>query len=98
MPNYIHKIVEDLTAEMPGKPKELIDLYAMLAFTHGTWTNMEDVHDAWSIWQNRINPNHRSLVPFHELPPEIQEYDRKYMEIIHKVVRNYVHQGVDSSV
>lgn len=87
--NYISKIIDVLTEELPNCPPELIDLYAMLAFTQGAWTNREDVHDAWSIWQNRINPEHKSLIPFKDLSPEVQELDRKYMNAIHKAARSY---------
>lgn len=87
--NYIARLVNSLSIELPDCPPELIDLYALLAFTHGTWTNMEDVHDAWAIWKNRLDASHVSLVPFPELSKEVQELDRKYMEAIHRVARQY---------
>lgn len=90
--NYIARLVNSLTIELPDCPPELIDLYALLAFSHGTWTNMEDVHDAWAIWKNRLDADHMSLVPFDELSPEVRELARKYMEAIHKVARMHSHR------
>jgi hypothetical protein len=72
--------------EFPEKPPELIELYALLVVSLGTDAGLSDVHDAWSIWQNRKRPDHRSIIPFNELKSEVQEMDRKYVEAIHRVV------------
>ncbi len=83
--NYIQNVIDDLNELIPGYPPELIDLYALLVLTRGKETTLEDVHDAWAIWKNRIKPNHKSLIPFDELKFEIQERDRKFMVAIHTV-------------
>lgn len=85
MSNYIEPIVEHLTNALPGCPERLIDLYALLALTRGLDTTLRDVHDAWSIWCHEDNPGHRSLIPFDQLAPEVQELDRKYCEAIRAV-------------
>lgn len=82
--NYVQNVIYKLNVEVNLYP-ELTPLYALLVLTKGIGTTLEDVHDAWSIWQNYTDPNHRSLIPFNELSPEVQELHRKYMEAIHKV-------------
>lgn len=85
MKNYISKIILVLDNMLPGLPPELLDLYVNLVLSTGTETTLENVHDAWSIWKNRIDPTHKSLIPFQELTPEVQELDRKYMNAIRSV-------------
>lgn len=87
--SYISEITDNLSKELPNCAPELIDLYVLLVFTLGEFTRLEDVHDAWSIWQSRTKPEHRSIIPFNELSFDVQELDRKYMEAIHKVAREH---------
>jgi len=81
--NYVQPILEALTEALPGCDENLLDLYALLALVKGTKTTLEDVHDAWSVWRALGNPTHKSLIPFDQLTPEVQELDRKYMNAIH---------------
>jgi hypothetical protein len=83
--NYIDAIVEELGRIMPTLPVELLDVYALLVLTKGTETTSENVHDAWSVWQNNVNPTHKSLLPFKSLTKEIQELDDEYRDKIHYV-------------
>jgi len=87
MPNYVQRVTEDLAARLPDCDAELLDLYALLALAYGTETTLKQVHEAWAIWRNRSNPAHKSLVPFDELTPEVQEYDRKYALAIHEAAK-----------
>lgn len=82
--NYLTPVIDRLTDLLDDCPAELIDLYSLLVVTKGKQTTLEDVHEAWGIWKNRIKPDHKSLVPFNELTFEVQELDRKYMEAIHE--------------
>lgn len=82
--NYADAMLGRVAEESPGLPDGLAELYALLALVKGQATTLEDVHDAWSVWRNRDWPNHRSLRPFNELPPEVQEQDREYMDAIHR--------------
>ena len=66
---------------------DLFRAYAVLCLAKGEGATMEDVHNAWSAWAARYEPWHRSIVPFADLPPEVQELDRPYMEAIHFVAR-----------
>ena len=85
--NYVQKVIDRLDELIPGNDSVLIDLYALLVLTTGEETTLKDVHDAWSVWRNLTKPDHKSLILFELLTPEIQEYDRKYMEAIHQVAR-----------
>lgn len=82
MKTYITKVTNHLSNRLPGLPPELLDLYVNLALSTGVETSLENVHDAWAIWKNRIDSEHKSLLPFHELSFEVQELDRKYAEAI----------------
>ncbi|QIN94160.1 hypothetical protein PP459_gp073 [Streptomyces phage Wakanda] len=83
--NYVQEKLDELSKNLPGLPDELIDLYGLLVFVKGDKVTLEDVHDAWAIWKNRIRPDHKSLIPFDELTNEVQELDRKYADGIAKV-------------
>lgn len=86
-PNYIQLALDILSWECPDLDPELAKLYALLALTLGPSTNLADVHDAWALWRNSTNPTHQSLVPFEELPDEVQELDRPYVEAIKRTAR-----------
>lgn len=88
--NYVQQVIETLNVRLPGLPPELIDLYTNLVFSRGAKTSLEDVHDAWAIWKNRIKPDHKSLIPFEDLSPEVQELDRKYMMAIRNTALDQV--------
>lgn len=66
---------------------ELLDLYALLLLVRGEATTTEDVHDAWSLWQSRTDPQHRSVRPFAELSAEVQAMDEPYAEAIREAAR-----------
>ncbi|MFI5891958.1 hypothetical protein ACIA5D_17795 [Actinoplanes sp. NPDC051513] len=83
MTNYIQQVTAHLACRLPRCEMDLIDLYALLVLARGENTTLQDVHDAWSIWRNTGDPLHRSLVPFNQLATEVQELDRKYMNVIH---------------
>lgn len=84
--NYFDKITERLAELLPECPdRQILRHYTLLVLSKGANTTMEDVHDAWTAWMVTVRPDHKSLIPFNELPSEIQEYDREKTEIIHKV-------------
>ena len=82
--NYIQKARQKL-ASKTDVPEELLNLYTLLVFVKGANCTLEDVHDAWSIWQNKTFPKHKSLIPFKELSAKVKEYDREYAEAIQEV-------------
>lgn len=81
--NYVQAVTTELAAQLDDCDSDLLSLYALLALTRGPATTLEDVHDAWAIWRNTSDPEHRSLVPFEQLTPDVQELDRKYQVAIH---------------
>lgn len=85
-PNYVQRISSRLTELLPDCDADLIRLYTLLALEYGTRTDLCMVHNAWAVWRNATNPQHKSLIPFPFLSPEVQELDRPYVEAIHAAV------------
>lgn len=84
--NYVN-IVKKLLTEYIDVEDDLLDLYALLVLTTGQNTTWENVHDAWAIWRNRTNPDHKSLIPYENLTPEVQQLDEEYTEAIKSVAK-----------
>ncbi len=62
--------------------RPLYRMYALLALSaiDADDIGMEDIHNAWSIWcASFLTTEHRSLKPFKELSPEVQELDGLYL-------------------
>lgn len=91
---YVVDAIEALLArwpdeDVPDEDDPLVRLYALLVLANGTETTLEDVHDAWALWEDgEGEPDHESLIPFDELDEETQELDRPYMEAIHQATRD----------
>lgn len=93
--SYIEEIARDVWKatgeEQPWYPPDEAQLYlayAVLVLAKGEHTTAKDVHDAWSAWAAvKYDGEHRSLIPFEELTPEIQAYDDLYRDAIHMVAR-----------
>ncbi|MFD5566282.1 DUF7701 domain-containing protein [Kitasatospora griseola] len=75
------------SARPPADSDDLFRSYAVLLRAKGTQVTDEDVHDAWSAWMQSVNPTHRALVPFHDLPAETQAFDTPYAEAIREAAR-----------
>ena len=65
-------------AQWPPDAEQLLRLYALLAVTKGRDTTLEDVHNAWSLWQGDRDPDHPALVPFDELPAAVRAEDEPF--------------------
>jgi hypothetical protein len=85
--NYVQTLKTEIAKELPGLPEDLLNLYTMLGLHCGVWVDNEEVHDAWSVWQNTVNPEHPALIPYDQLSAEKQELDTKYTEAIIRAVR-----------
>ncbi len=86
--NYIQKVQYELDVELKMEGTEyegLLETYALLVFTVGVNCTNEHIHDAWAIWQNKTEPDHRSLKPFNELTKEVQDLDEIYRQAVIKV-------------
>src|SRR5690554_6744924 len=83
--NYIQQAKEVVKISLEehglgGCSDDLINFYTLLVLTEGSWTALtdEDIHDAWSVWQNISNPDHKSIVRFKYLEPDIKKLDAPY--------------------
>ena len=86
--NYIQDVEKKLDSILKMKGTEyegLLKVYGLLVFTVGVDCTNEHVHDAWSAWQNKTQPTHRSLIPFNELTKEVQDLDEPYCQAIIEV-------------
>jgi len=89
--NYIQEVYDLLEEElkMRGTGYEgLLETYGLLVLIVGEKCTNEHIHDAWSIWQNKTMPDHRSLIPFDELTKEVQDLDIPYRDAVIKVASN----------
>lgn len=95
METYIDKVVKRVEEETKLKSKQLVRYYSLLVLIKGEDVTLEDIHDGWSMNMNyrESNPpycyghDHRSIVPFNELPKETQDKDVKYLEALKKVAK-----------
>jgi len=88
--NYINKTKDLLEEELKMKGtsyEDLLDVYALLVLTVGENCTNEHIHNAWSVWQNKTQPEHKSLKPFKKLTKEIQDLDELYRQAVLKVAR-----------
>ena len=65
-----------------GSSPELLHAYAGLALVKGRDATLTNVHDVWAAVTAATRPDHRWLVPMADVPPEIQDYDRPYLDAI----------------
>ena len=72
---------------VPKNSDELFVLYALLMRAKGEDTQASDVHDAWSAWMSRTEPEHESIRPYDELSPSVQEEDAPFLTAIHRAAR-----------
>jgi hypothetical protein len=75
---------------VPDGSEELFVLYAVLMRVKGKATEAADVHDAWSAWMSRSEPDHESIRPFDQLSPTVQAEDAPFLNAIRQAaeVRN----------
>lgn len=91
MGNYVAAVAQAIRSEVPASalPEGDVDLlfllYAVLALTRGEATTLEDVHDAWTAWMTAGGKKHESMVPFDDLPEDVQAEDEPYVRAIQAV-------------
>ena len=91
--NYVEDLAAAIRREVPpdllpsGDTSVLFRIYAVLALVKGEGVRLEDVHDAWAAWMTGLDPHHRSLLPYAELPAAVQRGDEPYLEAIRTVAR-----------
>jgi hypothetical protein len=74
-------------ADQPDDAESLFLGYAVLMRVKGLECTASDVHDAWTAWMLGRNPGHPALVPFDNLPPDVQRRDLPFVYAIHAAVR-----------
>jgi hypothetical protein len=101
--NYLETIAEMIFKEVQGEratfpmPSEdhpylqgdylLYMGYALVLQAKGRHTTNRDVHDAWVMATTMEFPEHRSLIPFEELPVDTQQLDDPYRRAIQRVAK-----------
>ena len=76
--------------QVPEDSGDLFILYALLMRAKGEGTQAADVHDAWSAWKSRSEPDHESIRPYHRLAPAIQNEDAPFLTAIRSAARTRV--------
>jgi hypothetical protein len=88
--NYLDadaKLIRNCLPEHTGVPdasEDLFLLYAVLMRVKGRATQAADVHDAWSAWMSRREPDHESIRPFDQLSPTVQAEDAPFLTAIRR--------------
>lgn len=82
---YVDDVRTALLYELPGISTQLLDLYTLVALMKGSRVTPEDVHHAWSVWTRQHEPEHIFMLPFDELPPDVLEMDKPYVDAIKAV-------------
>lgn len=89
--SYLDKIAIELRHNADPKAAQsnedlpLYRIYAVLLLAKGKAVVAEDVHNAWVAWASEYNSGSRNLVPFKELPLEVQLKDQPFVKIIHQI-------------
>lgn len=73
---------------VPEDSDYLFILYAVLMRAKGEGTQASDVHDAWSAWMSRREPQHESIRPYDRLSPSVQKEDAPFLAAIHSAARS----------
>lgn len=80
--NYIEAVRQELLEHNDEIDDAHADVYALLVLTTGVNTTLENIHDAWAVLKNTVRPDHKSLIPFWELSPEVQALDQSYLDSV----------------
>jgi hypothetical protein len=83
----IRKLLPHEVASQSDDADALFLGYAVLMRVKGLNCTASDVHDAWAAWMLGRDPDHPALVPFDNLPPNIQRRDLPFVYAIHAAVR-----------
>jgi len=73
--------------EVPEDSDDLFLLYAVLLRAKGAAITTADVHDAWSAWMIRRDPEHDAIKPFAELARDVRVEDEPFTEAIRACAR-----------
>ena len=65
---------------VPEDSEYLFLLYALVATSKGTAATLSDIHNAWCVWKFAQDPTHPALVPFSQLPDNLQKEDEPFLQ------------------
>ncbi len=94
--SYIADIAAEIRAAVPPESlpaddtDELFLIYAVLALAKGVDVQARDIHNAWAAWMSTKDPQHESIVPYDELPPDVRREDDPYLAAVRSVARRLV--------
>lgn len=89
--SYIDELADRIRLEVPpaelphDDTNALFRIYAVLLLSKGEAVNGEDVHNAWVAWMSARDGDHEALIPFEDLPADVAERDRPYVDAILRV-------------
>jgi hypothetical protein len=89
---YVDELARQIQHEIPSEllpsahADALFRLYALLGLVKGATVSAEDVHDAWVVWMADRGIDHRSMVPFDELPQSVRHQDEPFAAAIRNAV------------
>lgn len=86
-PAYLTRVADRISFACHGLEPDLARIYAVLALAKAPDVTNEDVHHAWCAWTLARRPDHRSLLPFADLPPDVQELGTPYRDAINDIGR-----------
>jgi hypothetical protein len=70
-----------------GDTDGLFLIYAVLALAKGQAVDARDIHNAWAAWMTTLDPEHDSIVPYDDLPPEVRHEDDPFVAAVRRVAR-----------
>jgi hypothetical protein len=82
---YVDDVRDALLYELPGINHQLLDMCALLVYVKGQHVTHADFHHGWALWTRRSEPSHMYMLPPDQLPPEVEEMDKQYLEAIRSV-------------
>ncbi len=92
--NYLEALARRIRDEVPPDrlPDEdttdLFRAYAVLGLALGPRVRPSDVHNAWVAWMLALHPDHPSLDPYDELPPDVQRQDTPFVDAIRRATNH----------
>jgi hypothetical protein len=87
MEELTDRIRSELAAdELPdADADDLLRACAVLLLTKGPLVTAEDMHNAWAAWAAMREPGHDALVPYVDLPGDVTQPGRPYLDAIRRV-------------
>lgn len=88
---YLDELAAQIEHQVPAgllpedNTKLLFRLYALLILAKGQDVTAPDIHNAWAVWMQEKDPDHRAIRPFEQLDAETQASDAPFVEAVKAV-------------